>query len=221
MNILITAGGTREDIDAVRGITNYATGRLGSLIADEFLLNTPKARVTYVCGEDSVLPQTPVAELVRIKCAQGLMDAVENLLTIRDYYAVIHSMAVSDYTPLRVTDIHGAPLDSHHKISSDMAEILVYLKQTPKIIGRIKVLQPSTILVGFKLLMDAPEIELIEAAQRLMEKNGCSYVLANDLSHIKGDLHKALFLDAGGVIARMNTKQEIAQCICNALTKGQ
>ena len=36
MNILITAGGTTETIDGVRSITNTGTGRLGSLIADEF-----------------------------------------------------------------------------------------------------------------------------------------------------------------------------------------
>ena len=33
--IIVTAGGTRERIDEVRSITNGATGRLGSLIADE------------------------------------------------------------------------------------------------------------------------------------------------------------------------------------------
>ena len=36
INILITAGGTSEPIDSVRSISNTATGRLGSLIADAF-----------------------------------------------------------------------------------------------------------------------------------------------------------------------------------------
>ncbi|MFO7160860.1 MAG: phosphopantothenoylcysteine decarboxylase, partial [[Clostridium] cellulosi] len=37
MNVLITAGGTTENIDPVRKIKNTATGRLGSLIAEEFV----------------------------------------------------------------------------------------------------------------------------------------------------------------------------------------
>ena len=36
MKILITAGGTTESIDTVRGITNFATGSLGKLTAEEF-----------------------------------------------------------------------------------------------------------------------------------------------------------------------------------------
>ncbi|HBC90535.1 MAG TPA: phosphopantothenate--cysteine ligase, partial [Lactococcus sp.] len=37
MKILITAGGTTEPIDTVRGITNFATGSLGKFTAEEFL----------------------------------------------------------------------------------------------------------------------------------------------------------------------------------------
>ena len=36
INVLITSGGTVEKIDAVRGITNFSTGKLGSLLAESF-----------------------------------------------------------------------------------------------------------------------------------------------------------------------------------------
>ena len=36
MHILITSGGTTEKIDQVRGITNFATGTLGKLLAEQF-----------------------------------------------------------------------------------------------------------------------------------------------------------------------------------------
>jgi phosphopantothenate-cysteine ligase len=217
MNVLITAGGTREDIDAVRGITNYATGRLGSLIADKFAENGHS--VTYICGEDSVLPTVQAAETIRIKDTNDLSETIEKTLTENQYGIIIHSMAVSDYSPQRVLTMDGTPIDNQNKISSDISEIMIYLKQTPKIIGRMKALQPFALLIGFKLLMDVPEPELVEAAQRLMDKNSCDYVVANDLKHIKGDAHKAFLLDTNGNLQYAETKQEIAELIYNVLSE--
>jgi len=210
MNVLITAGGTREDIDAVRGITNYATGRLGSLIANKFAEDG--INITYVCGEESAVPHVG-AEIIRIRSAQGLLDIVEELLVTQKFDCVIHSMAVSDYTPQAVTTVDGKPLGQDGKISSDISEIMVYLKQTPKIIGQIKALQPETVLIGFKLLMGVSDNELLDAARRLMEKNSCDFVLANDLNDIKGDAHTAFLIDTSGIIGRAKTKQEIAGMI--------
>jgi len=214
MNILITAGGTREDIDAVRGITNYATGRLGSLIADEFAKNN--AIITYVCCEDSDLPNAKV-DVTLVRSAQELLETVETLMKNKSFDCVIHSMAVSDYTPKAVMTLDGKPLGQNKKISSDNSEIMIYLKQTPKIIGRIKELQPKTLLVGFKLLLDVAEDELLEAAWALMDKNSCDFVLANDLKHIKGDMHKGILIDTEGIAGRAKTKQEIAEMIYKAI----
>jgi len=64
--VIVTAGGTAEKIDAVRKIANSATGRLGSLITDEFARQGRGrvARVYYVCGEGAALPR---AERARMK----------------------------------------------------------------------------------------------------------------------------------------------------------
>ena len=59
MDILITAGGTSERIDEVRKISNIATGRLGSLIADAFLQKDTD--VTYLCTEGAILPKSKKA----------------------------------------------------------------------------------------------------------------------------------------------------------------
>src|SRR5438876_1025583 len=53
--LLITSGPTRTPLDAVRYITNKATGRLGALIAEEVIRRG--ALVTFVYGRGS---QTPV-----------------------------------------------------------------------------------------------------------------------------------------------------------------
>ncbi len=97
MNILITSGGTSEKIDEVRKISNMATGRLGSLIADT-LLNIEGIAVTYLCSEDALTPQNSRAEVLRIDNVQNLKIALEKLLQEQVFDAIIHAMAISDYT---------------------------------------------------------------------------------------------------------------------------
>jgi len=100
MNVLITAGGTSETIDTVRSITNYSTGKLGSIIADKFASNG--ATVTYVCGENAVLPSSNNTNIIRIKSVQELAQTINNLLESQNFDCVIHSMAVSDFTPAAI-----------------------------------------------------------------------------------------------------------------------
>jgi len=248
MKILITAGGTREDIDTVRGITNYSTGRLGSLIADCFLKNG--CQVTYICGEGSALPnftnRSNSQEFqtlqtlqnsqknggnftkIQIRSTAQLLEKLEHVLTETSFDAVIHSMAVSDYAPHAIMPFgeenHGNNEDNKldimqdiKKISSSAPYLAMILKRQPKVIARIKVLQPETLLVGFKLLSGVDEAELVQAALKLLEKNRCGYVLANDLQNIKGDTHNALLLNKNGIYSRLNTKHEIADKIYNVV----
>ncbi len=98
-----------------------------------------------------------------------------------------------------------------NKISSSEDNLIVVLKQTPKIIGLIKQLSPKTHLFGFKLLDDVSEEELINVAVRLKEKNGCDIVIANDLAKIREGTHEALLV--GETIERANGKENIAKAI--------
>ena len=269
MNVLITAGGTSEAIDAVRSITNYSTGRLGSIIAD--YLGSKNAAITYVCGESAVLPSSNNADIIRIRNAQGLSHTISGLLAARQFDCVIHSMAVSDFTPqaaLTLDDIVASaasavessvfaglahnlpspawdegsleslaqarneglsaiiraailssakPLDGE-KISSKNQDLMILLKQTPKVIKLIKAKQPKTILVGFKLLSGVSEGDLLQVANNLLTQAPCDFVLANDLQNINGDTHKAILLDKAGNIKRAATKQEIAELIYKAVS---
>lgn len=109
MNVIITAGGTRERIDSVRAITNDATGRLGSLIAETFSLRLAKEedRIYYVCGMGAVLPKTEDRRLqiIRIEGTDQLQNQIKHLLTSKKIDAIIHSMAVSDYWVNNVTTL--------------------------------------------------------------------------------------------------------------------
>lgn len=107
MELIITAGGTRERIDSVRAITNDATGKLGSLIAEEFSqrLKTREHKIYYLCGMGAIVPEVKDADIlvIRIEGTDQLSEKMRYLLTTQKIDAVIHSMAVSDYKVSSVT----------------------------------------------------------------------------------------------------------------------
>ena len=107
MNFIVTAGGTREKIDAVRTITNDATGKLGSLITEELSnrLVEQDHTIYYLCGAGSLLPNVDDSgiRVIRIESTEQLQRELSNLLTTRKIDSVIHSMAVSDYKVSTIT----------------------------------------------------------------------------------------------------------------------
>jgi phosphopantothenate-cysteine ligase len=225
-----------------------ATGRLGSLTAEAFLRED--AAVTYVCSENAALPQYNRAEIIRIGDVQELKSSLEKLMREQNYDAIIHSMAVSDYTVkysaaiddlacflaerllAEGTDRENKELLSSQirlalseykgsrntpKISSDIENLFLCLEKTPKIIGLFKKLQPDAVLVGFKLLAGVEEEDLLLAAQKLMARNQCDFVLANDKRQISGDRHAGILIGADGSLLRLSTKQEIADAIVSGV----
>ncbi|MDR3314011.1 MAG: hypothetical protein LBS96_06095 [Oscillospiraceae bacterium] len=210
MTVLITAGGTVESIDRVRGITNFATGRLGSLLADRFAL--AGHRVLYVHGRQAALPQTPGIEAHAISSVRSLQEKLRALCNENTVDWVLHSMAVSDYAVEYVTDAQGNILTGE-KISSAHEKLLVHLRQTPKVIAEIQQIAPQAKLIGFKLRSGVTRDELLAAAQTLLQSNRCTYVLANLLEETDADRHHAWLVEEGGVLAEYQTKAEIAEGI--------
>jgi phosphopantothenate-cysteine ligase len=104
MNILITAGGTGERIDHVRSITNMSTGRLSRIIAETLAASEDTERILYVCGERAVRPRCEKAEILPVGGAAELAETVTALCRGRRIDAIVHAMAVSDYTVRTVTD---------------------------------------------------------------------------------------------------------------------
>jgi phosphopantothenate-cysteine ligase len=234
MNILISAGGTRERIDSVRNIANTATGRLGSLVADCFDKVPETERIFYVCSQNAFRPESAKAELTVVGDTADLEKAVRDILGRSRVDAIIHSMAVSDYrvrsvtTPARIAEsarnvpvveaIDRAPsLRQDGKINSDESRLVIVLEPTVKIISLFQDLSPGALLVGFKLLDHVSHETLIDAAGRLLEKNRCAFVLANDSMDIHDDTHIAYLIDKTGRIQRFGDKQAIARGITEAV----
>lgn len=234
MKIIITAGGTSEYIDKVRKITNSSSGKLGSIIANNILKTNLFTDIYYIHTPKSFLPDITISSTtqihnIEITNTNDLKNAVEILLKTEKIDWFIHSMAVSDYyvdfvttaslleedlKDTNITNIIKNPthkLNNSDKLSSNEDNLVLVLKQTPKIISLIKKLSPNTHLVGFKLLKNVTEDYLINIATKLMENNNCDYIIANDLKNIKQGQHKAILIDNHQNKTYLNTKEEIAQ----------
>ncbi len=97
------------------------------------------------------------------------------------------------------------------KISSQQEKLILIMQKAPKVIKSIKTWQPHTTLIGFKLLVDVTEEELVAVAQKSIVTNQADFILANDLVHIDGDNHIGLLVSSQGVEKHFSTKPEIAQ----------
>lgn len=224
--VLITAGNTSEPVDSVRSITNTASGRLGSIITDKFI--DSGASVVYLCGKNSIQPSHPAIETVIIHGVMDLDQAIEDLSHRYSFDCIVHSMAVSDYTvkgTLSYNELSDAIKHDTEpvintmpgKLNPDLSNPVILLEKAPKVIHKLKLLQPQALLVGFKLLVGVTEQELYSTALKLMKKNDCDYVCANDMNNIIGTKHEALLIDKDGYYHKMSTKQEIAEAIVNSI----
>lgn len=229
MKVLITAGGTEEPIDEVRMITNSATGRLGVTITKAMLDEHIDVDMVVTPHVDTVGLESK-ATLYQVRTVQDLMSQLKYLLETNYYDAVIHTMAVSDFQLVGIatedqiqtvlseedewrsyqfSQLFMHSMDS--KISSQHEGLYLKLEPTPKVIQHIKQWQPDTLLIGFKLLVDAPQEELIVAAHRQQELAGSDYVVINNKNDITPDHHYASLVANQEVIASYQTKEEIAQ----------
>ena len=107
--------------------------------------------------------------------------------------------------------------DLYNKIPSSAGNPVIFLQPTPKVIPEVKKLAPETILVGFKLLDDVAHEELISVAERLMKKNDCDFVLANDYTTVKAGQHTGYLMDKNGGIQTFVGKPAIAEGIAKAV----
>ena len=217
MKILVTSGGTSEAIDRVRSITNHSTGRLG-LVITEALIKAGH-EVCLITTSHAIKPAShPNLKIIEIKNTLDLLEEMRNL--VKDYQVLIHSMAVSDYTPVYMTNIDEVQasqdlsefLTKHNtetKISSKEDAQILFLKKNPKIISLVKEWNPKIHLIGFKLLVDVSQEHLIQVARESLEKNQADLIVANDLTQISSEQHKAYLVEKNSFQTAMS-KHEIA-----------
>ncbi len=215
LDILVTAGGTKEPIDAVRSITNTSSGLTGALIAET--LSTLGHNVTFLHARDGKRPEAReggggigAVALVPFVTFRDLDEAIRRLLLEREYDAVIHMAAVSDYSIDHLT-VNGLQTAVNGETKLDSGEsVSISLKKNHKILPRIKeyARRPEMVVVGFKLTVGANPGERRRAVERV--SLGTDLIVHNDAEDIDPRLHPATFYADGAEVARTQTKFELA-----------
>jgi phosphopantothenate-cysteine ligase len=186
-------------------------------------------RIYYLHGTRAAYVEHEKVTPIMIGGVLDLQDELTKLLTEEKIDAVVHAMAVSDYIVNEVTTLdkirgvedpeNTADL-SGNKISSDIDDLVIHMKKSPKVINCIKKVSPETTLVGFKLLSGVPHEELIDVGYHLMQKNSCDFVLANDLQEIGKDFHKGYLIHPDKSYDTMQNNEEIAAMIANRVMEA-
>jgi phosphopantothenate-cysteine ligase len=200
-----------------------STGRLSCLIAEAFAARAETERIFYVCGEKAVRPSVENAEIFPVEGVAELAETLTGLAESQKIDAVIHAMAVSDYSVRAVSRV-GAIAESFPrdgKIPSDVDDLVIFMQRTPKVISMLRGLLPEAVIVGFKLLDGVSEGQLVEVGRALLKKNDCDFVLANDLRNIDAAGHIGHLIDRSGAYVTYNNKEEIARGIAGAVICGR
>jgi phosphopantothenoylcysteine decarboxylase/phosphopantothenate--cysteine ligase len=182
--VLITSGGTTEDIDDVRVISNKSTGRTAAALAES--LTEAGFQVTYLHSQKAAQP-TLNCKKISFQSYNDLKKELEKTLKTDYYSAVIHAAAVSDYSVVK----------QNGKISSDADEIQLTLKRNAKLINEIKTWSPKSNLIGFKLTSGADEYAVQAKVDKLFTDSGCDYVVQNDWQQKQTGNHSFRVYSAG------------------------
>ena len=196
--VLVTAGGTREPLDAVRFLGNRSSGKMGFAVAAEALRRG--AEVVLIAGPSA--QPTPVGvRRVDVETALAMRDAV--FAELPRATIVVKAAAVSDYAP-------AAPSD--RKIKKNTSPRTLDLVPTPDILKEIAPQKGSRIVVGFAAETD----DLVGNARRKLLEKGLDLIVANDVSggRVFGDEEASVvILDRSGKEERLPgmSKAEIAE----------
>ncbi|MAY83409.1 MAG: bifunctional phosphopantothenoylcysteine decarboxylase/phosphopantothenate--cysteine ligase CoaBC [Flavobacteriales bacterium] len=162
--VLVTAGPTYEEIDPVRFIGNYSSGKMGYAIA-QALINVG-ADVILISGPTN-LDAPSGTKLISVRSANEMMEAVTS--NQRKMDAFIMSAAVSDYRPKSRAD---------QKIKKDGSGMEIKLDQNPdilKTVGESK--KKDQLLVGFALETENAE----ENAKKKLKNKNADFIILNSL----------------------------------------
>ncbi|MFA6596831.1 MAG: bifunctional phosphopantothenoylcysteine decarboxylase/phosphopantothenate--cysteine ligase CoaBC [Ignavibacteriaceae bacterium] len=182
LKIMITSGGTKENIDGVRYLSNLSTGKTGAAIAEYFSRNIHE--ITFVHAENSALPKFD-CKLISYFSFDDLNKQLKSLLANENFDAVIHLAAVGDYS-VESIEINGKKnkLPLSKKLDSSGKKINIELKRNEKIINHLKEYSKNKdlILIGFKLTNTQNEKERIAAVEKLFDDAACDAIVLNDKS---------------------------------------
>lgn len=202
--VLVTAGATREDIDGVRFISNYSSGKMGIEIAKA--VKNRGGRVILVAGFVTAEIPRYIDETVRVKSTREMYDAV--LGRLKDCDFVIKAAAPADYRIERVAD---------DKIKEE--NVTLKLVKNPDIAKAVGQVKGDRKLVVFC----AEKRELAQRAEGKLKSKNADMVVANDVTKegagfdVDTNIATIMTKDGRKVDCELMTKASLAEIILDEL----
>ena len=172
MQFLITAGATRNPIDAVRYLSARSSGRTGVFLAER--LHAAGHEVGLLGSAEALLRTSLVGE--EYGSTRDLMARMERAVRERPDVALIHACAVGDY------EMAG---ESTSKIESGRDELVLRMRPTPKIADHVREWGHRGLYVTFKAASPGTcDEELVQIAEAQLARTGSDFVFANVLGRL-------------------------------------
>ena len=206
-HIVVSAGGTQEDIDSVRSIKNKSSGKMGYAVAEA--ARDRGASVTLISAETNLANLVGV-HTIKIHSAIEMQQQLQ--LETPEADAVIMAAAVADWRPENPSNVKVK------KGTSD--KWVVELTKNPDIIAGIK--KDKLIKVGFA----AESEDLIENATYKITQKNLDFIVANNINEANSgfgtDTNKVTIIHADGTLEKLPlmSKYEVGNAILDRVKTG-
>ena len=200
--VVIVAGSTIEPIDDVRIVTNRSTGETGIELA----------KAAFEKGADVELwlghHHVRAPHYTPVKTFETTADLARMAGSLEADICIVPA-AISDF----------APVKEPGKIPSRQGKLSLDLRPTPKVLPALR--KGARVLVGFKAEAGVTATELKERANTLLKEADLDFIVANDVSRVKGGKTSILILDRKGKSeAFEGSKSSAAERIWRAVLHG-
>jgi phosphopantothenoylcysteine decarboxylase / phosphopantothenate---cysteine ligase len=210
--VLVTAGGTRESIDAARFIGNFSSGKQGVAFARAAKLLGADVELIAANIDDSL---TSGLKTINVGSALELSQALE--AKFGSYDILVMAAAVADYKPIESTSKKLKRSELGQELNLSLVANPDILAETVK---RLRSSASKAVVVGFA----AEASNDLESLARIkLTAKGCDYLIANDISDGKvfGKDHTELVLvSQSGSSSFQGSKQSVAKDVLSLIASN-
>lgn len=206
--VLVTAGATCEAMDPVRYITNHSTGKMGFAMARECMLRGADV-IIVKAATSAEIPQ--FCGIVSVSSAGEMYKEVTARAEAADI--IIMAAAVSDYTPLSVSD---------QKVKKSDGDMSIELKRTLDILAHLGAhRRDGQFLCGFSMETE----NMIENSKAKLTKKKVDMIVANNLKDegagFGTDTNLVTLITADDVHQyELMSKEDVAHTVIDRIMKG-
>ena len=210
--VLVTAGGTREPIDAARFIGNFSSGKQGVAFARAAKLLGADVELIAANIDDSL---TSGLKTINVGSALELSQALE--AKFGSYDILVMAAAVADYKPIKSTATKLKRSELGEELNLSLVANPDILAETVK---KLRISATKAVVVGFAA--EASD-DLESLAKIKLAAKGCDYLIANDISDGKvfGKDHTELVLvSQSGSKSFQGSKQSVAKDVLSLIASN-